>query len=54
MFSATGRDEDYVNRPGGRDRGVGLWLLLIFVLAAMVGFIIWAALFEIEEVGNRR
>ena len=32
MFSATGQDEDFVNRPGGQDRGTGLWVLLLMVL----------------------
>lgn len=50
MFSATGQDEDFVNRPGGQDRGIGLWLLLLMVLGVIGGFLIWAALYEIEEV----
>lgn len=50
MFTLRTKDEEYINRPGGRDAGTGLWLLLIGVLALIAGFVIWASVFEIEEV----
>ena len=50
MFSLRSGDEEFINRPGGRDAGTGLWLLLVAVLTLMGGFVVWAALFEIEEV----
>jgi len=50
MFSLRTVDEEFVNRPGGRDAGSGLWFLLVIVLGLMAGFVLWAALFEIEEV----
>lgn len=50
MFSLRSPDEEYVNRPGGRDAGAGLWLLLIAVLGIIIGFAVWASVFEIEEV----
>ena len=50
MFSLRSGDEEFINRPGGRDAGTGLWLLLVAVLTLIGGFVVWAALFEIEEV----
>lgn len=50
MFTLQRSDEAFVNRPGGSDAGRGLWLLLLAVIAIILGFIVWAALFEIEEV----
>ena len=50
MFSLRSGDEEFINRPGGRDAGTGLWLLLVAVLTLMGGFVVWAAIFEIEEV----
>lgn len=50
MFSMNVKDEEFINRPGGRDAGAGLWAVLIFLIAVFVGFIAWAAVFEIEEV----
>lgn len=50
MFLLNNTDQEFLNRPGGSDKGRGLWVLLIAVIGLMVGFIIWAARFEIEEV----
>ena len=50
MFSLTRKDEEYINRPGGRDTDGGLWLLLLSVIALMIGFVAWASVYEIEEV----
>ncbi|MBO9403057.1 HlyD family type I secretion periplasmic adaptor subunit [Shimia sp. R9_3] len=50
MFSMRIEDEEFVNRPGGQDAGQGLWVLLLFVIALIGGFVLWAATFEIEEV----
>ena len=50
MFSLRTVDEEYVNRPGGQDAGSGLWFLIFCVLGLMFGFILWAAVYEIEEV----
>lgn len=50
MFSLRIADEEYVNRPGGRDAGAGLWLLLLTILSLIGGFVVWASIFEIEEV----
>ena len=50
MFSLRTADEEYVNRPGGRDAGAGLWVLLLAILALIAGFVVWASVFEIEEV----
>ncbi|MEM0948600.1 MAG: HlyD family type I secretion periplasmic adaptor subunit [Pseudomonadota bacterium] len=50
MFSMRAVDEEYINRPGGQDAGSGLWFLIICVLGLIVAFILWAAVYEIEEV----
>lgn len=50
MFSLNRKDEEFINRPGGRDTDGGLWVLLLTVIALMVGFVVWASYFEIEEV----
>ncbi|MDA5558988.1 HlyD family type I secretion periplasmic adaptor subunit [Shimia sp. MMG029] len=50
MFSQRLEDDAFVNRPGGQDAGRGLWVLLLLVMAVLLGFVVWAATFEIEEV----
>ncbi len=50
MFSLRATDEAFINRPGGKDAGSGLWAFLLLILGVFGGFIAWAAFFEIEEV----
>ena len=50
MFLLRGSDEEFVNRPGGKDAGSGLWALLILILAVLFGFGYWASVYEVEEV----
>lgn len=50
MFARLAAEEEFINRPGGRDAGGGLWFLLILVLGVIGAFIAWAAIYEIEEV----
>ncbi|MDU8946658.1 HlyD family type I secretion periplasmic adaptor subunit [Ovoidimarina sediminis] len=50
MFTMNSVDEEFVNRPGGRDAGRGIWMLLVAAIAVIAGFIGWAAIYEIEEV----
>ncbi|MFK7877785.1 MAG: HlyD family type I secretion periplasmic adaptor subunit [Paracoccaceae bacterium] len=50
MFSRLAEDEEFINRPGGRDAGGGLWTLLILVLGILAAFMAWAAVYELEEV----
>lgn len=50
MFSLRTVEEEFINRPGGRDAGNGLWFLLLVILCIFGGFVAWAAVFEIEEV----
>ena len=50
MFTLGRKDEEYINRPGGKDADGGLWILLLTVIGLMAGSVIWASLFEIEEV----
>ncbi|WP_425046065.1 HlyD family type I secretion periplasmic adaptor subunit [Primorskyibacter sp. S87] len=50
MFLMRGGDEEYVNRPGGKDAGAGLWALLLVILMLFFGVGFWAAIYEIEEV----
>ena len=50
MFALSRQDDEYVNRPGGRDGGTGLWALLLAIILLMSGFMVWASVFELEEV----
>lgn len=50
MFILGRKDEEFINRPGGRDRDGGLWILLLGVIVLMASFVIWASVFELEEV----
>ena len=50
MFSLHLEDDEFANRPGGRDASRGLWALLLIVLGIIGGFVAWAAIYEIEEV----
>ena len=50
MFAMGVVEDEFVNRPGGRESGRGIWWLLLAVLAIMGAFVVWAAFFEIEEV----
>ena len=50
MFTMNTVDEEFVNRPGGRDAGRGIWALLVAAIAVIVGFVLWASIYEIEEV----
>lgn len=50
MFALSRQDDEYVNRPGGRDSGSGLCVLLMAIILLMAGFLVWASFFELEEV----
>ncbi|MEM1075753.1 MAG: HlyD family type I secretion periplasmic adaptor subunit [Pseudomonadota bacterium] len=50
MFTLRRNEEEFINRPGGSDAGRGLWLLLLGVLGLLAGFVVWASVFELEEV----